>query len=685
MLAILITWAVAAGLYFGIEKSWIILAVAAIVTVLIVLGIIFPDKMKKIGDFVLRFRWLVALAVFVFCLIFRLHGSSIGMYNSYLPTVSDEKQAESYHIIGQDRTIRTDEWAVQTPAFFSQKYNDYAMMSSQMSVGKENMVLFYYAPVKDITVIGKPFSWGYLLFGNAVGLSWYWCGQLILLFMTSFELFYILTRKNVRLSIAGMFMIALSPCIQWWFLPHMPIVFVYAMGLFDIGYYFFTAEKKWVKWLMTCIAGPVIVGFALSLFPSCQLVTALVALTLLILCLIRDQEQIDFSLKQWYRIAIPVGITGIVLGYFGFFYLDDLMAEMNTVYPGKRISVGGDNTLYDLFTNLSSIYLPYQDSNVLNNSEVSTYIQFAPFFLLLFPRIVGYLKKKNDRDILVGKGLFVIMLVQIEFMCAGFSEKLSKITMFKYVNRMQIPYGWTAVIFTIWCVYALWKYRAAMFHRWEKLLYPCIFGLVYCTFIDDSVKSYIPLRWTLLEIALFVMILLGIMLRRKKMFSYLMIGIMCTAGLLVNPVCTGISPVANHPLSAFIQEKAQEEPDAEWITVDTVSQMANFVLANGGRVLNATNFLPDFEKWEVLDPDGNYEEIWNRYLNQTVTLTDSKTSLENVATDAAVWHLNAKDMVKKLEVKYVLSTTDITVYTEKYGIKASAVFEQDGYTVYAIK
>lgn len=684
LVAILVTVAVAAGMYFRIDRSMIIPVVAAIIVALILRGMVFPKQMEQTGKQILRFRWLIALAVFVFCLIFRLHGSSMGIYNMYLPTVTDQKQEEGYNIIGQDRIIRTDEWAVQTPAFFSQYYNSYDMTSQQMSVGKENMVLFYYAPVKDITAIGKPFSWGYLLFGNEVGLSWYWCGQLILLFMTAFEMFMILTQKNVRLSVAGMFMIALSPCIQWWFLPHMPIVFLYAMGLFDIGYYFFTAKKQWMKWLMTLIAGPAIVGFALSLFPSCQLVTGLVAFTLLVLCLIRDREQIDFTIRQWYRIAIPVVVIGVVMGYFGLFYLDDLKAEMGTVYPGKRVSVGGDNTLYDLFTNLSSLYLPYKDSNVWNNSEVSTYIQFAPFFLLLLPSIARYLKQKNDRDLLVGKGLFVIMLVQIEFMCAGFSETLSRLTMFKYVNRMQIPYGWAAVIFTIWCICAVWKYKGAMFKRWQKFLYPCIFGFIYCTFIDDSVRAYLPLRWTLLEILLFVVILLCAMYGRKRIFSCLMIGVMCAAGLLVNPISHGISPITNHPLSAFIEETAKEDPDAEWITVDTVSQMANFVMANGGRVLNGTNFLPDFDKWEILDPDGTYEEVWNRYLNQTVTLTDDQTSIEKVATDAALWHLNPEDMVR-LGVKYVLSTTDITEFTDAYDLNVSAVFEEDGYTVYMIE
>ena len=217
----------------------------------------------------------------------------MGMYNTFFPTVTDQKEADKYSVIGTDRAIRSDEWAVQVPTFFSQYYNDYNVMSEQMSVGGENMILDYFAPVKSIVTLGKPLNWGYLFFGNEVGLSWYWCGQLILLFMTAFELFMILTNRCVKASVFGAFMIALSPCIQWWFLPHMPIVFLYGMALFDIGYYFFTAKKKWLRWLMTIIAGPIVLGFALSIFPSCQVPVAIIVVVLLIMCLIRDKQSIE--------------------------------------------------------------------------------------------------------------------------------------------------------------------------------------------------------------------------------------------------------------------------------------------------------------------------------------------------------------------------------------------------------
>ena len=166
----------------------------------------FLKKMDEIINGVIKFRWIIALVFFVLCVIFKVHGTSIGIYDNVLPTHVNEAQANHYRLFGKDRIIRTDEYVVHTPTYFSQYYNNYNKYSNQMSIDSTNMLLDYYAPVKDITVLGKPFNWGYLIFGNERGLSFYWCSLQITLFMTAFELFYILTKRNKILSLVGMFM-----------------------------------------------------------------------------------------------------------------------------------------------------------------------------------------------------------------------------------------------------------------------------------------------------------------------------------------------------------------------------------------------------------------------------------------------------------------------------------------------
>ena len=670
-------------MYLNIERSKYIIAAVAIIWIIVGFAFLLPGLAGKTGKVVIKYRWIFAGVIFVLCVMLRIHGSSMEKYNWDFPEQSDANAAKEYHILGKCRPIRSDEWMVQTPLFFSQESNDYKLESKQMSVSGLNMVLCYYAPVKDITIIGKPFAWGYLIGGNAFGLSWYWCSMMILLFMTAFEMFMILTHKNAKLSLVGMMMIGLSPVMQWWFVPHIPVVFIYAMGLFSIGYHFFTAKTKVVKWTMSVLAGIAAVGFALSIFPSCQIIAALCMAGLLAACLYRDRDSITFTLKQWYRLAIPVVFAGGVLVYFLVRSADGLNLLSNTVYPGKRVSLGGNYKLVNLFTSLSSAFMPYKDVIKGNNSESATYIHFAPLFVVLFPAMSKKLREYKDREVVVGEALWTMLVVQIIFMCAGFTEKLSKITFFSYVNRMPLSYGWIGVIFTIWSVYVIWKHKD-MFRMWEKILYPLLYGGIYYTFIDDELIEYVGIASLGKEIIVFVVILLFVFLAKKHMFGYLLVGFMCFAGLLVNPINRGISPIINHPISNCIANEVKANPDGIWLSVDTqAGYIGNFVMANGARVMDGTNFYPDFEKWEILDPDGKYEDCYNRYSNQSFKLTDEETSIRLLSADHLLCSINPKDVVK-LNVNYLVSQRDITEDFEKYDIDCEMIFDRGGFYIYKL-
>lgn len=163
-----------------------------------------------------------------------------------------------------------------------------------MSLSGQNMILGYNAPVLDPTLIGKPFVWGYILFGNKTGLSWYWCSKMILGLLAAFEMCRILTKDDM-LSAFGSVLIIYSPAIQWWFCPHMYDVFFWAMAVFAVGYHFFTADKLRWKILTTILAVSVLVGFTCALFPSLQISAGLVVLALFITCLLCDRDRISFS------------------------------------------------------------------------------------------------------------------------------------------------------------------------------------------------------------------------------------------------------------------------------------------------------------------------------------------------------------------------------------------------------
>lgn len=636
--------------------------------------------MKGRIEKIVSLRWLLWTLIFLILVCCKCSFSSIGIYNNYFPTKIVDSSAT---IFGQPRAIRTDEWAVQVPIFFSQQYNDYKLNSNQMSISDTNMVMDYYAPTKDLSVLGKPFSWGYILFGNEIGLSWYWSMMIVLFFAVSFEMFYIITENNVRISIIGMFMIALSPAIQWWMMPHMPIVILYGMGLFCIGYYFFISKSIILRGLCTALSIVAVSGFAMSIFPSFQVPVLLIMGCLLIITLIRDKEDIVFEKKDILRLIIAVCGVLVILGYFLITSKDSISAVMNSVYPGKRVSTGNDVSLYNIFTDLMSIFLPYRDSNILNNSEVATYIHFAPFFILLFPRISNRLKSFEDKNWMIGITLFWAILIEIIFMGLGFPVTLAKLTMFKYANRMKLIYGFTATLFTIWSIFVLFKYKDIL-KKWEKVCYPILYGGMYLMFIDDTLLGYISKYIIILEIIMFVGCLILICFNYKKLFTYLMIAIMIFAGATVNPLEIGIDAITNHPIYEYVRSVVDKDPDAVWASIDCDFQLSNYLLACGAKTLDSTNFYKDYEKWELLDPANEFDFQTNRYTNEKMELSNDCTSVELIADDQILININPEDL-KKINVTYILTKENYSKMLNKYGIKSDLEFEEDGYKIYKLE
>ena len=80
------------------------------------ISIHFIIKLKTLYEYIYKKRFIIALILFIFCILLGYSGSSISMYNQYI--YSEEELTTP--ILGKAREIRSDEWAVNTPLAFSQ-------------------------------------------------------------------------------------------------------------------------------------------------------------------------------------------------------------------------------------------------------------------------------------------------------------------------------------------------------------------------------------------------------------------------------------------------------------------------------------------------------------------------------------------------------------------------------------
>ena len=629
--------------------------------------LVISQKANTIFDFIIKYRYLIALVVFVVCVCLQIHGSSISWYEVAMGSGNPFDN----ELFGAARAIRTDEFNVQLPYYFSQYYNDYQQISYQMSISGQDMILGYNAPVLNLLLIGKPFTWGYILFGNAYGLSWYWMSKLLLGMLVYFEVSKILTKNNL-ISFFGMFYVIFSPAIQWWFCPHMYDVFFWGAALLAIGYHFFVGNEKWKKILTVVLAIQAFICFIIALFPSLQVSVGLMAVAILIAVLIRDKNEISFNKIDMIRIAVVAITVILVVGSYLIPALGEIKKTSSTVYPGSRASLGGDRSFIDLFSNLMCYLTPFKDSSFTDNCAVSTFNHFGLFCIMLYPFLFFNKRIKDRKDLVVGGTFFIILLIQIEFMLIGFPEWLAKITLFSYINRMNLAYGLTASLFTIWTINVLVKNRDSIKKSLLIILFLIYFVLNYLA-LGEEYFGYMPLYYYLIAISL-LMIASGMFIVKKYMYSVtILAALIFVSGMTVNPISIGIDAISDQEVNPTLESIKQEDPDARWIAVDSFYNQ-NFLLANGVKDLNAVNFYPDFEKWGLIDENHEYSDVYNRYAHIIITLTDQPTTMDNsTAPDMVNLSLNVND-IKKWDVDYIMSTVDYSDLFDRENIKYTQVF-----------
>lgn len=614
------------------------------------LRIWFSEPMKKGFDWMFRWRWAIALGVFVLMVAFQLHTSNSGAYAEVLDPGPGVEQSI---LFGSPKAFRTDEYAVQLPYYFSQFYNNFDQISYQLSIGGQDMIVGYNAPVLSPTLIGKPFVWGYILFGNAYGISWYFSSKIILMFMSAIELFLIVTRKKM-LSVFGAFLLTFAPAMQWWFSPHFYDVLFWACVLFDVGYWFFMAQG-WKKWLFTLLAISSLTGFTLALFPSLQVPCGLLMLALMIACLVRDRKQLRWKKTDLLNVAaVIIGVAAVLLPAL-ISMKDALELLSNTAYPGSRVSVGGYGKDWMLFLNIASIFQPFAEPMLLNNSEISSFTHFAIAFLLFYPYLWYWMKKAGKAQRYVGDVLVFFLLIQLIFLLVPLPEWLAKMTLLSYANRMQIVFGLTGTIFTVWS-FAMIETTEMPHKKLAGALVCLAYGILsWPTVAPMLLPGFMRIvHYKEIFYAMAVAMAAGLWLvftNWRQLFYCILICWTAVSGLLVNPLMQGTASVTDYPFIDAVRAEVEDNPDALWLSTG-YDQIQGLLLANGARVFNAVSFYPDFEKWKLIDPDLDHYRAENRYAHIQVTLTgNEKSRIRLVSNDLIQLEVTPGDL-KKMGIRY---------------------------------
>lgn len=612
----------------------------------------------RIRDFVrqcIRYRYLLALILFVILTACKVNGSSIEMWSAYIPG------SQNTVLLGKARSIRSDEWIIQTPYYLAQANNKtpYPVVNDNITMSDQNMVMSYGAPVWDISTLAKPLNWGFLLFGPAYGLAWYWNMKLLLMLLLAFELCMIITRRNQLVSFLGAFWITFSPAIQWWFMQHVGDIVFYMLALVVLFHTFLRYfDRTAVKIASAVGFGLAGVGYVLTLYPALQVPLGYLTLLLLVLVFWGFRKKVVFSYKDWILIA---GVAVMAVGMLLHVYLiskDAITAISSTSYPGHRVSNGGELFPYSINIFLTNLFLPFKDmpATLPNNCEVSSFYQFLPAALLAFPLLI----KRRAQHLRFGIALAVFSVLCIVYGYVHVPVWFAKITMLSFVTfRIGLAYGFAAMLMSIWALSELSRLSARQqINRWMALVFSAGIAVFYfLTVYETQIKTYVRLRYYIVFII--VLFVLNFLLLRglKWLFSVIMSGVVLVSGATVNPVNIGLGGIFGNDLTTQVRKIRDSAPNANWLALQNAS-MGSFLQANGVRDLDGTDYYPDLEKWKKVDPQGKYLQVYNRYAHINVFITKDPTEAITLFPDDIEVHLNVDDL-RKWDVNYMLTPAQL--------------------------
>ena len=631
--------------------------------------------LKQGFELIYKYRFVLSFLLLIMLVSFKISGSSMGCWKLFLG------DGESGIRLGEPRVWRSDEWGTLTPLCFRQQYNTlgaYNRYSQTLgSILTDNM-LVYGQPSWDILTLFRPFYWGYLFFGSERGLSWFWCSRLIVLFLSWFELGMLITDGQKKISVMLSVCVSFAPFLQWWFAINGLVEMLIYGACFVLGSNYLVSRAFNPRKIAVAVGMAVCaVGYVLTFYSTWMVPVAWGFVPLFLWVVIWK-----FDRKVLRRVDVVPWLLIFVITVAGLTVLavtswDVIKAELNSVYPGNAPSSSGGTGLWWMMKYPISLVSRFSMNELI--VENSSIICFAPAGFILALWVIIKEKKKDPLLIL----LLGINLFFAWYYCVGIPKWLAKMLLLSFVNSNRGPQVLGFLRLTLFVRAVALKEKAPK--RWLAALAAVISSAVPMRLALGFTK-YEPggLRYEYFDTAEKILVVWAILAvvfyllyrARKSKYTMAVLGV-CTvvlaSSIWINPVAKGVPEITKSETMQQIRDLVKEDPQAIWLVVDMAYPATNIPAMAGADCLNTTQTYPQKTRWEMLDQEGEYEDIYNRYCHIRASL-GSKTMLELVSTDYVEVTLSPEEL-KKLNIRYIVSTND---FDEKIAAGITNIFTDSG-------
>lgn len=600
--------------------------------------------------------------------------SNMGQHLTFSPVV----ESDSVSWLGDWRQIRSDESLVLTPMAVAQSAHRPPFPVVNHLLGADGspalLVGMTGLPVAHPTALVKPATWGYFLLDLRQALAWHGWWPLFAGFLA---LWWLLARSvGAPVGAAAVLAATLAAgpyALVWSGWP------AYLLSFFALAV-LFAHELLMVRRLPQALAlglglGMALPGFALVLYPAWQVPLVYLGLLLFFGLVWRDRRSCHLGLAQWSGLALALLVTVIVMASWWWDARDAILAMSQTRYPGQRDAVVGGDVLLGLtllgrgMTNAVTLYRDVP--GLLNPSEA------GGFIYLLLPLTVGtllvFLRRRALDAVAVVLLLFLAMVLFYIFV--GLTVDWARFSLWGRSAPIRAVLA-LAVAQTVLMAWLLAQRNRALPPAAQGIapiwlaVTAAALWMVFSALLLRSFPDAIRSTWTTGEALLAVFAVGTLSFALLRAHDRLWIG-----GLLFWSLGAGLAfqPVSQMPGSIVV---------ADWLSVMAASANvkgeegrvavfgdhvpAMMLAAAGQPVLNGVFYVPPHAIWSKLDPEGEYQDVTNRYQHlriDTLSLPQGTSwRAESHSPDTVQLLIDPQQFdFSRLPCRYVLAPADQAV------------------------
>lgn len=623
------------------------------------------DRVKKgpAEPVVIRFdrKVLIFLGVLLLLLalgtVFKLHGSSIGMWNRQFP----DRAPDAGILMGTPKRIRIDEWAFITPAIVSQARSRPPFSVSNTRWGPARAPLIMNLPVRHWSVFVRPQFWGFFVLDLERAFAFYWNMKAFLLLGGLFLLLMLLTGNDFGVSLLGTAWVYFSGFTQWWYsTPAMLPEMVGCVALLLVAtHYLALSSRRWVIGASALVFSLCLLDAVLSFYPAFQVPLFYLGIAVLVGSLGPRLAAGAPRRALAFRIVCAVAALSAVAGLLGLYYRDAKQAIdliRGTIYPASRTSSGGEVTLAQVFSGLYGLFMSEQNfpRKWFNVCEASN-------FVLLFPvpaLALLWWAWRRRRVTALEWSLIIYLIVVLSWMTVGWPHMVAVASGFGLSQGTRSLLGLGLASIVLCCVF-LANSRVELPGGIAPKLVVATSMLallvVYALEFNHATEGFATSDQLALVTLLTGAAGYALLARKRIAFAACMLVPSIWSYGLVNPLAVGLGPIVGTSLYQQVSPVIRRDPDARWAVYGGYIG-ADLFKAAGAQVFNGTKFVPPLEDFRVIDPASSADSIYNRYAHISLDAApDSDVSYTLLHGDSYVMNVDPKsELWHRVGIRYVV-------------------------------